>query len=138
MRSLASASVTPINRAVMSHERRRLSSFAGRVTCLMLVRHQETGTDIFVSDDGDVVGAVWLPKALLVIERKDRGPFLVVTISQGLADKHRLSTPIIDRERYAPHERELLNDAIASAQRTRRRLNGFVDPLPFPGRNAFA
>ncbi len=138
MRSLASASVTPINRAVLSYERRRLSSFAGRVTCLMLFRHQETETDIFVSDDGDAVGAIWLPKALLTIERRDRGPFLVVTLGQALADKNRLSTPIIDRERYAPHERELLNDAIATAQRNRRRLNGFVDPLPFPGRNAFA
>lgn len=138
MRSLASASFHPINRAVRTFHRRPLASFAGQITCLMLFRHQETETDIFVSDDGDAVGAVWIPKALVTMERRDRGPFMVVTLSQRLADQHRLFTPIIDRERYAPHERELLNDAIASAQRTRRRLNGFVDPLPFPGRNAFA
>lgn len=140
MRKLAhvTANIIPIPHAKHPFARRPLAAYAGRVTCLMLFRHQENEREIFVSDDRDATGAVWIPKALVTIERTDRGPYLVVTLSQTLADRHRLSTPIIDFERYAPHERALLKDAIASAQRTRRRLNGFVDPLPFPGRNAFA
>lgn len=118
--------------------RRPLAAFAGHVTCLMLVRHDETATELLVSDDGDAVGAVWLPKALLSIDRTDRGRFVVVTLSQRIAHQHHLSTPIIDRARFTAEERADLEDAITAAARARKRLGGREEPLPFPGRNAFA
>jgi len=121
-----------------SFARRPLSSLAGHVTCLMLIRHGETDTQVFVSDDDDAVGAVWLPKALLSIDRTDRGRFLVVTLSQRVAHQHHFSTPIIDRARFTAEERADLEDAITAAARARTRLFGREEPLPFPGRNAFA
>jgi len=121
-----------------SFPRRPLTSFMGHVTCLMLFRHDETDTDLLVSDDGDAVGAVWLPKAMLSIDRADRGRFLVVTIAQRVAHQHHLSTPIIDRARFTAEERADLEDAITVAARARKRLGGREEPLPFPGRNAFA
>ena len=39
---------------------------------------------------------------------------------------------------YTPAERLMLKDAVETARRTRSRLSGFEDALPFPGRNAFA
>ncbi|HYD66136.1 hypothetical protein [Azospirillum sp.] len=121
-----------------SFARRPLSSFAGHVTCLMLFRHGESATEIEVSDDGDPVGAVWLPKALISIDRTDRGRFLVVTLPQKIAHQHRLYTPIIDRARFTAAERADLEDAIITAARARKRLSGREDALPFPGRNAWA
>jgi len=122
-----------------SYARRPLASFAGHVTCLMLFRHGESATEIEVSDDGDAVGAVWLPKALISIDRADRGRFLVVTIPQRIAHLNRLSTPIIDRARFTHEERADLEDAIITAARARKRLGGNrEEPLPFPGRNAWA
>jgi len=122
-----------------SFPRRPLAAFVGHVTCLMLFRHDETDTELLVSDDDDAVGAVWLPKALLSIDRADRARFLVVTLSQRIAHQHHLSTPIIDRASFTPEERADLEDAITAAARARRRLGGNrEEPLPFPGRNAFA
>lgn len=139
MRTFAcSSTVLPFPSRARSFPRRPLSSFAGHVTCLMLFRHGESATEIEVSDDGDAVGAVWLSKALLAIDRTDRGRFLVVTISQRVAHQHHLATPIIDRARFTHEERADLEDAIATAARTRKRLSGREEPLPFPGRNMFA
>jgi hypothetical protein len=104
----------------------------------MLVRHDETDTEVLVSDDGDAIGAVWLPKALLSIDRADRGRFLVVTLAQRAAHQHHLSVPIIDRARFTAEERTDLEDAITAAARGRKRLGGREEPLPFPGRNAWA
>jgi hypothetical protein len=122
-----------------SYARRPLASFVGHVTCLMLFRHDETEADVLVSDDNDPVGAVWLPKALLSIDRADRGRFLAVTLSQRIAHLNRLSTPVIDRARFSMEERADLEDAITAAARARKRLGGNrEEPLPFPGRNAWA
>jgi hypothetical protein len=118
--------------------RRPLSSIVGHLTCLMLFKHAEQDAMILVSDDNDAVGAVWLPKAMLSIASPDRGRFLVVTLSAKLARDKGLSTPIIDREGFAPDERAQLNDAIAAAARSRKRLNGYQEPMAYPGRNAFA
>lgn len=135
----ASSTVVPFSAACpRSYPRRPLSSYAGHVTCLMLFRHGESATEIEVSDDGDPVGAVWLPKALISIDRTDRGRFLVATLPQKIAHQHRLYTPIIDRARFSMAERADLEDAITTAARARKRWSGREDALPFPGRNAFA
>jgi hypothetical protein len=81
---------------------------------------------------------VSLPKALISIAAPDRGRFLVVTLPAKLARDKGLSTPILDRDGFAPDERAQLNDAIATAARSRKRLSGFQEPLAYPGRNAFA
>jgi hypothetical protein len=141
--SPATSTILPFSRSrPRSFDRRPLTSFAGHVTCLMLIRHGESATEIEVSDDGDIVGAVWLPKALLSIDRVDRGRFLVVTLPQRLANQHRLSTPLIDRARFTPDERADLEDAITAAARARKRISGQPSnnnrPTWSGGRNVYA
>jgi len=132
------STVIPFRNLPRSFERRRpLASLAGHVTCLMLFLHAETDTHIQVSEDDDAVGAVWLSKALLTINRS-YGRFLVVTLSQKLADQHRFSTPILDRQPYTSEERADLKAAIEIAYRERVRFSGRQDRLPYMGRNAFA
>jgi hypothetical protein len=132
------ATVIPFPASPRTFGRRPLASVVGHLTCLMLFKHGETASDVLVSDDGDAVGAVALPKALISIAAPDRGRFLVVTLPAKLARDKGLSTPIIDRDGFAADERAQLNDAIATAARSRKRLSGFQEPLAYPGRNAFA
>jgi hypothetical protein len=124
--------------AKRSYDRRPIRSAQSSFTCLVLVRHAESDGQILVSDDGDAVGAIWLSKAPLLIDPKDRGPFLVVTLTHQLATQKRLRVAILDWSRYTDQERLLLKDAVEVARRTRSRLSGFEDALPFPGRNMFA
>lgn len=137
MRPLSEISAPIIRSTVRSYDRRPVRSAQSSFTCLVLVKHAESEGQIFVSDDGDAVGAIWIPKAPLLIDPKDRGPFLVVTLTHQLATQKRLRVALLDWDRYTPAER-LLKDAVETARRTRSRLSGFEDALPFPGRNAFA
>lgn len=121
-----------------SYARRRVQSALCSFTCLVLFRHDERDGQVFVSDDGDAVGRVWLQKAPLLIDPKDRGPFLVVTLTHQLASQKSLRVALLDWDRYSDSERADLKDAVEVARRTRSRLSGFEDVLPFPGRNAFA
>lgn len=121
-----------------SFDRRRVRAVFDSLTCIVLVKHQEEPTQLFVSDDGDATGAVWLHKAPILIHPKDRGNFLVVTLTRSLAQQKSLSPRILDWDRYTPDERAMLKDAVDTAKRTRDRLGGRIQPLPFPGRNAFA
>lgn len=98
------------------------AAFAG-FTVLVLFRHHQTEKAIFVSDDGDAVGAVWLPKALLGFDRKDRGPFLVVTIDKKLASEKHLDIGTFNYDRLSEAEREQLEDAKECARLNRQRFN---------------
>jgi hypothetical protein len=119
--------------------RRPLSSVVGHLTCLMLVKHQEIDAMVLVSDDGDAVGAVWLPKAMMSIDARDRGRFLVATLSAKLAREKNLGSPIIDRAVFSPLEAEQIEDAITTASRARKRLCGYQEPMGWSGgRNVFA
>lgn len=138
MRPLSEISAPIIRSTVRSYDRRPVRSAQSSFTCLVLVKHDESDGQIFVSDDGDAVGAVWIPKAPLLIDPKDRGPFLVVTLTHQLASQKRLKVALLDWDRYTPDERVMLKDAVEVARRTRSRLSGFEDALPYPGRNAFA
>lgn len=141
MRSLSqiSAPLLPTrNDSPRSYARRRIHSVTSSFTCMVLFRHDERDGQIFVSDDGDAVGAIWIPKAPLLIDPKDRGPFLVVTLTHQLASQKSLRVALLDWDRYSDSERADLKDAVEVARRTRSRLSGFEDVLPFPGRNAFA
>lgn len=127
MRSPATTSptVVPFPMPAQSFGRRPLASVAGQLTCLVLFKHRETDAMVSVSDDGDAVGAVWIPKAMMTIDPKDRGPFLVVVISLPLTRQHNLAEyKILDRDRYAPEERAMLKDAVECAKRSRQRLSG--------------
>lgn len=137
MRPLSEISAPIIRSTVRSYDRRPVRSAQSSFTCLVLVRHAENEGQILVSD-GDAVGAIWIPKAPLLIDPKDRGPFLVVTLTHHLATQKRLKVALLDWDRYTPSERLMLKDAVEVARRTRSRLSGFEEPLPFPGRNAFA
>ncbi|MBR1150131.1 hypothetical protein [Bradyrhizobium sp. JYMT SZCCT0428] len=140
MRNLSqtTASIVPFPAAPRSFGRRSISSVVGHLTVLMLFRHGETATDLFVSDDDDAVGAVWIPKALVTVD-ETRGRFLVVTIAANLAGQRRLSTPIIDRSRFTPDELSELNDAVSAAARARKRLCGYQEAMGWSGgRNVFA
>lgn len=136
------STIAPLRSGSRSYARRPLAAYAGHLTVLMLVRHAESATEIQVSDDGDAVGAVWIPRALISIERADRGRFLVVTLPLKLARDNRLTTPIIDRSRMLPQEIAQLDDALAAAKRGRDRLTGNIQSSNRPtwsgGRNVYA
>ncbi|MBN9007284.1 MAG: hypothetical protein J0H40_17945 [Rhizobiales bacterium] len=137
--SQATATIIPFDRAARPRERRTLKSFAGSLTCLVLVRHAETAMALLVSDDNDPIGAVWVPKAMLSIDRADRGRFLVATMSQDFARQKRLSIPFINPDKLLPEEAAQLADANCTAARNRNRLRGHRKPMSWNGgRNVFA
>lgn len=125
--------------APRTYARRRVRAVYDSLTCLVLVKHQETETEIFVSDDGDAIGAIWLHRAPILIDPKERGNFLVVTLTRSLAQQKGLAPCILDWDRYTPQERAMLKDAVEVAKRTRDRLSGHVQPMGWHGgRNVFA
>lgn len=140
MRRLSiTATIVPFDRSARPRERRPLKSYVGHLTCLTLVKHGESEKALLVSDDNDPVGAVWVPKALLSIDKVDRGKFLVATMSQDFARQKRLSIPFIDPEKLLAEEVALLADAICTAARNRNRLRGHRKPMSWHGgRNVFA
>lgn len=141
-KSTATSTVVPFQPAAsQSFGRRPIAPVPGHLTCLVLVQHQanDTDTELFVSDNGDPVGAVWVPKAMLDLDGTDRGKFLVATVSQAFANQKRLYPRFIDRARFTPEEAAQLNDASALAARTRNRLRGHRSPMSWSGgRNVFA
>jgi hypothetical protein len=139
-KSPVSSTVTPFPvPSSRSHDRRPLASFFGHLTCLVLVKHHATDKALFVSDDGDAVGAVWAPRAMLSIDPADRGKYLVATLSQAFAAQKRLEVRFIDHDRLTPEESAQLGQAQELAKRTRQRLNGSRAPMAWSGgRNAFA
>lgn len=141
MRSLASVS-TPIIRnatAKQPYARRRVNAVQSTLTCLVLYRHQETGTQLFVSDDGDAVGAVWIEKQPVLVDPRFPGPFLVVTMTRTDAQRHGFTTCILDWSKYTPEEQCQLKDAVEAAYRARQRYSGRQERCAtHHGRNAFA
>ena len=118
--------------------RRLIAPVNGDMTCLVLVRHLSSEKALLVSDNGDAVGAVWVPKALLILDPAAQGRFIVATMSKAFARQKRLDVRFIDPDRMLPEEREDLAAAVSLAARNRNRMGHLHDPLPYPGRNAFA
>jgi hypothetical protein len=133
--------ILPAAPAGRSYDRRPLpTAFAG-FTCVVLVKHQASGDgkDLFVSTDCDAVGAVWVPRAMLGLDRTDRGRFLVATLSKAFAGEKRLDAGSISHERLAPDESAQLTAAQEAAKRTRARFRGDrTSRLSHIGRNEFA
>lgn len=107
-----------------SFDRRKVRAVINSLTCLVLVKHGESPTQLFVSDDGDAVGAVWVDRMPVLIDPKDRGPFLVVTMTRTLAQQKGFAPVIRDWDAYTPAERLMLKDAVETAKRNRMRLSG--------------
>jgi hypothetical protein len=137
--STITARIVPYPAAPRSFGRRRVRAVFDSLTCIVVVVHQETDTQIFVSDDGDPIGGIWLHRAPVLIDPKDRGPFLVITLTRTLAQQKGLAPRILDWDRYTAEERAMLKDAVETAKRTRDRLSGHVQPMAWSGgRNVFA
>lgn len=138
--SPSTSTVTPFRSGPVSFGRRPLASYAGHLTCICLMVHQTSadGAQLFVSDNADVISAIWVDKAMLSIDPKDRGPFIVATMSQAFANQKRLMPRTIDPSKYTADEARDLQDAVMVAARTRLRLRNFREPLAYPGRNAWA
>jgi hypothetical protein len=142
-KSPATSSVVPsaAPAAARSFDRRPLPKVFAEFTSLVLVKHQESksGRALYVSDDGDVLNAVWVPKAMLGIDKVDRGRFLVATVSKAFAGQKRLDIGRIDHERLTPDESAQLKAAQDLAKLTRQRFNGYrSSSLTYMGRNEFA
>lgn len=133
-----SADVVTVAPRQASYGRRPLAPLFGHLTCLVLVKHGETEKALLVSDDGDAVGAVWVPKVVLIIEPGERGRFIIATISKAITAQKRLDCRFIDPARFLAEEITVLQEAKMLAARSRNRLRGHRDALPYPGRNAFA
>lgn len=120
-----------------SFGRRPIDTRHSGLTALVLFKHDETETQLFVSDDGDAVGAVWIKKSPVLVEAKDRGRFLVVTMLEIEARQKGLSPySILNWESFTQDERAQLKDAILSAKRTRDRLSGRCTPGLHPNATA--
>lgn len=130
----------PIVSGSRTFGRRPLSSYAGHLTAIVLFKHLETDGMLSVSDSGDHIDACLIPKALLSLDQKDRGRFLVATMSAVHARQYGLSTyRIFDWDAYSPEERLQLKDAVETAARARKRLGGLITPMNrCAGRDAFA
>jgi hypothetical protein len=137
--SAVTANILPQPIGHRSFARRRVRAVFDSLTCLVLVKHSESATEIFVSDDGDAVGAIWIHKAPLLVDPKDRGPFIVVTMTRTMAQQKGLAPCILDWDRYTPAERVLLKDAIETARRSRERMSGHSSNRPTwsGGRNVY-
>lgn len=145
-KSPATSSVVPFSApaAGRSFDRRPLPKVFVQFTCLVLIRHRqsESGKALYVSTDGDVLNAVWVPKAMLGLDGVDRGRFLVATVSKAFAGQKRLDVGHLKLEwtdRLTPDERTQLKSAEELARRTRQRFNGYrPSTLSHVGRNEFA
>lgn len=142
MRSLSTitARIVPQHSGQRSFARRRVRAVYDSLICMVLVRHDESPTQLLVSDDGDPIGAIWLHRTPVLVDPKSRGRFLVVTLTRTMAQQKGLSLQIIDRSRFLPEERADLEAAVEAARRTRERMSGRSQNRPTwsGGRNVFA
>jgi hypothetical protein len=134
-----SSNVVTLPSRPASFPRRQLAPIPGNLTCLVLIKHSETEKALRVSDNGDELQAVWIPKSMVILEPGERGNILVVTLLKVIADQKRLYPRIIDHTSgWTEAQLRALSEAESLAARNRNRLRNRRDPLPFPGRNAFA
>lgn len=120
--------------------RRRGQAVFDSLTALCLIRHDENPTQLLASNNGDPAEAIWLNKAPLLVDPKDRGRFLVVQLTRQMAQEKGLYLTIVERERFAAEEQPQLEDAIQAARRIRERMSGRSTNRPtwHGGRNAYA
>ena len=120
--------------------RRALAPIPGNLTCMVLVKHDSTEKALYVSDDGDPAHGVWIPRSWLIIEPGERDVFLVALMLKISAQRKRLSEHkyLKPDESWSAEKTAAYEETFALACRKRNRLRNHQQPLPFPGRNAFA
>jgi hypothetical protein len=138
MRTVQSSNVIQITPRPASYGRRPIHPAYAGVTCLVLIQHSESEKALFVSDNGDRSKAVWVPKAMVSIDRASRLGFLVATTSKRFAEQKNLHPRFIDPEGFSEEITAALWEAAARAAKKRNQLRNHHEPLPYPGRNAFA
>lgn len=138
--STITATILPPPLRQRSYDRRPVRAVFNSLICLAVVRHDENDAQLFVSCTGDEADAVWVKKAQILVDPKDRGPFLVITLTRMLAQEKNLSTCIIDWDRYTPEQQLMLKDAVECARRSRERMSGQSSNRPTwnGGRNVYA
>ena len=140
MRNLyPSGNVVPLRPRAHSFDRRRPRAANAALTCLALIKHDETERALLVSDNGDLARAVWCPKVTLAIEPGEMPfGFIVATMSSAFAQQKGLWPRFIDRTDWSEDRIAALACVERLAATKRLQYRGFREPLPFPGRNAFA
>lgn len=133
----SSGIITSPDRTVC-YGRRPIAPVMPSVTCLVLVLHHATDKALLLSDNGIAARAVWCPKAMLQVDARSPHGFLVATMSKRFAEQKGLAPRFIARDDLSCEAIIALDDAERLAARKRTHLRGVHDPLPFPGRNAFA
>src|ERR1700732_2483373 len=116
---LESSNIVRLSPGPRPYERRRIVPALGHLTCLALVKHRETEKAVLVSDNDDESSAVWLPKALLIIEPCTSGDFIVATMSRAFADQKGLYPRWIDYSDWSLERIEQLQQATSLAARKR-------------------
>ncbi|HEX7881682.1 MAG TPA: hypothetical protein VF499_02975 [Afipia sp.] len=119
--------------------RRRIRPADLGLTCLALALHARSERAMLVSDCDDVARAVWCPRVMLRVEH-DAAPFgfIVATMAQSFAQQKGLWPRFVDREGWSADKVTALVCVERLAAEKRLQYRGFKQPLPFPGRNAFA
>lgn len=140
MRAVSNPSIIPFPSQPRSFGRRPILPPYRGVTCLVLVRHGESKSKLawLVSDTGVASKAVWIPKAMVTIEMPSERGILVASMSKAFAEQKNLHPRFIDPSIFNQATADVLREANARAARKRNFYRGHRQPLPFPGRNAFA
>lgn len=119
--------------------RRQLRTADLGLTCLALMVHDRTERALLVSDNGDVASAKWCPRVTLSIEPCDAPyGFIVATMASSFAQQKGLWPRFVDRTGWSEDRCAALACVERLAAEKRLQYRGFKQPLPFPGRNAFA
>ena len=129
-----------IIRSAPSYARRRVNPVQDTFTAIVMIRHDETETELFVSDD-DRRRRGLDSQAAHPSRPKDRGKFIVVTLTRTDARRFGFVVPVLfDFDRYLPEERADLTDAIEAAKRKRMRFSGQSNNRPTwaGGRHVYA
>lgn len=128
------------SRAPSSFGRRRLRPANLGLTCLALVKHDETERALLVSDNGDVTRSVWCPKVMLSIE-PCAAPFgfIVATMTSAFAQQKGLWPRFVDRAGWSDDKITALACVERLAAEKRLQYRGFREPIGWNGgRNVFA
>ena len=141
MRNLfPSGNVVPLRPRAISFDRRRPRTANAALTCLALVKHDETERALLVSDNGELARAVWCPKVTLAIEPGEMPfGFIVATMSSAFAQQKGLWPRFVDRTGWSAERIAALACVERLAAEKRLQYRGFKAPMGWSGgRNVFA
>lgn len=123
------ADIIPISTLARAHARRPRRSWATDQTTIVVMKIEQDRSDkaVKVSATGNPNQFAWLPRVMVDISRRDFGPFLLVTLTNQMANQKGLLFTEFDRSRFSESQLAQLDEALAIARRDR-------DALRFGGR----